>query len=151
MAHPIRKLTQTGHPHDQPDLETVRDRLVIFTTDESEQIVDAFETGLNSLSRSSSPVSVKEAAQTLVAEIKRILSPAADKNEQTFFQERLSLLLMRTANQVPSRHIGQELLVETVKLIKSSPEEPWRDGWLGALGMKMRDHWSGKLSVQPGS
>ncbi|KAG8157829.1 hypothetical protein KVR01_012491 [Diaporthe batatas] len=143
MAIPIRKLTQTGYFHDQPDLETVRDRLPIFTADEPEQIVDAFEAGLNSLSQPSSPVSVQQAAQTLVSEIKIILPLAANKNEHAFFLGKLCSLFMRIAQQVPSRHIGQELLVHTVKLIQISPEEAWRDGWPSALGMKMRDGWIG--------
>ncbi|KAL1855207.1 hypothetical protein Daus18300_011208 [Diaporthe australafricana] len=143
MANIIRKLTQTGNSHDQPDLETLRDNLPIFIADEPEQIVDAFETGLDSLSQPSSSVSVQEAAQTLLAEIQRILPLTVDKKEQAFLLESLASLLMCTAQQTPSRHIGQELLVNTVGLINVSPEETWRNGFLMALGMRMRDGWSG--------
>ncbi|KAH8755790.1 hypothetical protein F5883DRAFT_570761 [Diaporthe sp. PMI_573] len=143
MAKSVRKLNQTGHPHDQPDLETLRDNLPIFITNENEQIVDAFESGLNSLSQPSSSATVEEAAQTLFNEIKRILPFTGDPKEQAFLLEKLASLLMRTAQQTPSRHIGQELLLHTVKLIDVSPEETWREGFRGALRMRMRDGWSG--------
>lgn len=145
MADPVRKLTQTGNPHDQPDLETLRDNLPIFTGDEPEQIVDAYEAGINSQSQPSSPVSVEDAAQTLFTEIQRILPMTTNKNHNAFFAERLSSLFMRIAQQTPSRHVGQELLVNTVRLIRNSPEEAWRDGFRKAQGMVMRDHWSGML------
>lgn len=143
MTTLVRKLTQTGHAYDQPDLETLRDNLPIFIDDEPEQIVDAFETGLNSLSPLSPSVSVHEAAQTLIIEIKRILPLTADRNRNAFLLENLATLFMRTAQQTPSRHIGQELLVSTVKLITVSPEEAWRKEFLIALGMRIRDGWSG--------
>lgn len=148
MADPIRKLTQTGKPHDQPDLETLRDNLPPFTGDEPEQIVDAYEAGINSQSQPSSSVSVQQAAQTLFTEIKRILPMTTNKNRNAFFAENLSSLFMRIAQQTPSRHVGQELLVNTVKLIRNSPEEAWRDGFRKAQGMVMRDHWSG-MSLTP--
>lgn len=47
------------------------------------------------------------------------------------------------AQQLPSRYIGQELLVKTVQLIINSPEDTWQKQFLGALGMDMRDGWSG--------
>ncbi|ROV95881.1 hypothetical protein VSDG_05199 [Cytospora chrysosperma] len=95
MATLGRTLIQAGKPYDQPDLETLRDRLPIFTADEPEQIVDAFEASLTSLSQAS------------------------------------------------FRHIGQELLVKTVQLIKDLPEETWLKRFLGSLRMNMRDGWSG--------
>lgn len=145
MAKSVRKVNQTGHPHDQPDLETLRDNLPIFPGIEAEQIVDAFDVRLNSLSQPLSPVTFEEAAQTLFTEIRRILPLKADKGEQAFLLEKLASLLMRTAQQTPSRHIGQELLLNTVKLIKDSPEDTWSEGFRKALRMRMRDGWSGKL------
>lgn len=145
MAKSVRKVHQTGHPHDHPDLETLRDNLPIFPGIEAEQIVDAFEVGLNSLSQPSSSVTVEEAAQTLFTEIRRILPLTADKGKQAFLLENLASLLMRTAQQTPSRHIGQELLLNTIKLINASPEDIWREGFRVALRMRMRDGWSGKL------
>lgn len=145
MANSVRKLTQTGHAHDQPDLETLRDNLPIFIDDEPEQIVDAFENGLKSLSPPSPSASAQEAAQTLFIEIKRILPLTADKDRNAFLLENLATLFMRTAQQTPSRHIGQELLVSTVKLITVSSEDAWRNQFIMALGMRMRDGWSGKL------
>lgn len=149
MAHSVRKLSQTGHPHDQPDLETLGDNLVIFAGNEAEQIVDAYETGLNSLSPPSPSVTVEEAAQIFFTKIKRILPLTADKGKQAFRLENLATLFMRTAQQTPSRHIGQELLLTTVKLIDASPDEIWREGFRVALRMRMRDGWSGELSTQP--
>lgn len=148
MADPVRKLTQIGDHHDQPDLETLRDNLPIFT--EAEQIVDAYEAGINSQSQPSPSVSVQEAAQTLFTEIQRILPMTTNKNQNAFFAEKLSSLFMRTAQQTPSRHVGQELLVNTVRLIRNSPEEAWSDGFRKAQGMVMRDHWSG-MSLAPRS
>lgn len=145
MADHVRKLTQTGHAHNQPDLETLRDNLPFFIDDEPELIVDAFEAGLKSLSPPSPSVSVQEAAQTLLTEIKRILPLTADKDRNAFLLENLASLFTRTAKQTPSRHIGQELLVSTVKLITVSSEEAWRKGFRLALGMRMRDGWSGKF------
>jgi hypothetical protein len=148
MAKPVRKLNQTGHPHDQPDLETLRDNLPIFPGIEGEQIVDAFEAGLNSLSQPS-PVTVEEAAQTLFTEIKRILPlSAADKGGQAWLLENLASLVMSTAQQTPSRHIGQELLLNTLKLTHTSSEEIWHERFLVALRMRMRDGWSGKVTYQ---
>lgn len=147
MAKPVRKVTQTGRPHDQPDLEILRDNLPIFPGTEAEQIVDAFEAGLNSLSQPAS-ATVEEAAKVLFTEIRRILPLAADKGEQAWLLENLASLFMRTAKQTPSRHIGQELLSNTVRLIMVSPEETWREGFRVALRMKMRDGWSGKLLTQ---
>lgn len=147
MANPVRKLKQTGHPHDQPDLETLRDNLPIFPGIEAEQIVDAFESGLKSLSQPSS-ASVEEAAKTLFTEIRSILLLTADKGKPVF-RENVASLFMRTAQQTPSRHIGQELLLITVKLINLSPEETSRKGFLMALRMMMRDGWSGKLLDEP--
>lgn len=145
MTYPVRKLMQTGHAYDQPDLETLRDNLPIFIDDEPEQIVDAFETGLNSLSPLSPSVSVQETAQTLFVEIKRILPLTADKDRNAFLLENLSTLFMRTAQQTPSRHVGQELLVSAVNLITVSPEEGWREEFLIAFGMRLRDGWSGRF------
>lgn len=147
MAKPVRKLNQTGHPHDQPDLETLRDNLPVFPGIEGEQIVDAFEASLDSLSQPSS-ATVAEAAQTLFTEIKRILPLTADKGKQAYLLENLSSLFMRTAQQTPSRHIGQELLLNTIKLINASPEATWREGFRVALWMRMRDGWSGKLLIE---
>lgn len=146
MTKPIRKLSQTGHPHDQPDLETLGDNLVIFAGNEAEQIVDAYEAGLKSLSSLSPSVTVEEAAVTFFTEIKRILPLSADKGKQAFRLKNLATLLMRTAQQTPSRHIGQELLVNTIELIDASPDATWREGFRVALRMRMRDGWSGKLS-----
>lgn len=143
MATLGRKLTQAGKPYDQPDLETVRDRLPIFTADEPEQIVDAFEASLTSLSQASLSVSVQDAAQALVTKIQAILPLEADKNMQEFLLENLAWLFIRIAQQIPSRHIGQELLVKTVQLIKDLPEETWLKRFLGSLRMNMRDGWSG--------
>jgi hypothetical protein len=70
-----------------------------------------------------------------------------NKNQNAFFLEKLSSLFMTTAQNTPSRHIGQELLVNTVKLIRNSPEDSWRNGFREAQGMLMRDRWSGKLST----
>lgn len=145
MANSVRKLTQTGHAHDQPDLETLRDNLPIFIDDEPEQIVDAFENGLKSLSPPSPSVSAQWAAQTLFTEIKRILPLTADKDRNAFLLENSATLFMRTAQQTPSRHIGQELLVSTVKLITVSSEDAWRNEFIMALGMRMRDGWIGKF------
>lgn len=149
MARLVRKMNQTGNPHDQPDLETLRDNLPIFPGIEAEQIVDAFEAGLNSLSQPSSSVTVEEAAQSLFTEIRRILPLTADKGKQAFLLENLASLFMRTARQTPSRHVGQELLLNTIKLINVSLEETWREGFRVALRMRMRDGWSGKLPTQP--
>lgn len=148
MAKSVRKVNQTGHPHDQPDLETLRDNLPIFPGIEAEQMVDAFEAGLDSLSQPFSST-VEEAAQTLVTEIRRILPLTADKGKQAFLLENLASLLMRAAQQTPSRHFGQELLLSTIQLISVSPEETWREGFRVALRMRMRDGWSGKLPTQP--
>lgn len=149
MTESVRKLSQTGHPHDQPDLETLGDNMVIFAGNESEQIVEAYEAGLKSASPPSPSVTVEEAAQTFFLEIQKILPLTADKGKQAFRLENLATLFMRTAQQTPSRHIGQKLLVNTVKLIHVSPEETWRQEFQVALRMKMRDGWSGKLPMQP--
>lgn len=145
MAESVGKLSQTGHPHDQPDLETLGDNLVIFAGNESEQIVDAYEAGLNSLSPSSPSVTVEEAARMLFLQIQIILPLTADKGKQAFRLENLATLFMRTAQQTPSRHIGQELLLTTIKLMHVSPEETWREGFQAALRMRMRDGWSGEF------
>lgn len=151
MATPIRKLNQTGKPYDQPDLESVRDRLPIFTANEPEDIVDAFETALGSLYESSYSVSVQQAAQAFVTKIKLILPLTTDNNKQAFLLEKFCWLLIRIAQQLPSRNVGQELLVSTVKLISVSAEGTWREGCLTALAMNMRDGWSGEfeLSICP--
>lgn len=144
MAKSLRKVNQTGYPHDQPDLETLRDNLPIFAGIEAKQIVDTFKAGLKSLSQPSS-VTVEEAAQHFFTNIKRILLLTTDKVKQAFLLKKLASLLIRTAQQTPSRHIGQELLLNTTKLIIISPEEIWRKGFQVALRMRIRDGWSGKL------
>lgn len=147
MATSIRKLNQTGHQNDQPALETLQNNLPLVITNECEQIVNAFEAGLNTLSQSPPSVPVKETAKTFLTAIRTILPLTADTGKQAFLLEKLASVLMRTAQQTPSRHIGQELLLNTVNLIISSPEEAWRSKFLVALGMRMRDGWSGKSST----
>lgn len=149
MSKTVRKLSQTGHPHDQPDLETLGDNLVIFAGNEAEQIVDAYEAGLQSLSPPSPSVTVEEAAQIFLNDIQKILPLTADKGKQAFRLENLATLFMRTAQQTPSRHIGQELLLNTIKLINVSPDETWREGFRVALRMSMRDGWSGRSPRTP--
>lgn len=148
MAESVRKLSQTGHPHDQPDLET----LGHLAGNESEHITDAYEAGLRSLSPPFPSATVEEAAQCFFTEVQRLLPLTEDKGKQAFRLENLATLFMRTAQQTPSRHIIQELLVNTIKLIKLmhvSPEETWREGFRTAPSMRMRDGWSGELPTQP--
>lgn len=145
MASSVRKLNQTGHPTDQPDLETLRNNLLVDVTDAPERIVEAFEAGLDALSRPSTSVSIEEAAEKTFTEIQSILPLTADKNEQGLCPVLLASVLMCTAQHFPSRHVGQDLLLHTVKLIWSSPEEAWRKDFRWSVGMRMRDGWSGKL------
>ncbi|KAG8156781.1 hypothetical protein KVR01_013386 [Diaporthe batatas] len=144
MVNATRKLTQSGHPHDEPDLQSLSGNLPPMIDDEPEQIVYAFETGLKSIShQTSSSVSVHEAAQVFFTKIQTILPLSTDKNRNAFFFENLASIFMCIAQQTPSRNIGQELLVGTVRLMTESPEETWREGFLVAQKIRMRDGWCG--------
>lgn len=112
--------------HGRVDLEPTRDRLPPLIVD-PELVVDAFETELKSLSSKSDmeppkPPVVHETAQRLVAKIKAMIPiPPAQLNSGYPLTD-LASLFITIAADIPSRHIGYDLLVDIVREIGASPE-----------------------------
>lgn len=144
----IRKLTQTGQPTDRLDLEPMKDRLPPVTID-PERVVDAFEAALESLplGPSTTTAAVTKTAESFAAKIQAMVPcPPVDHNSG-YPHADLGGLFITIAADIPSRHVGQDLLVATVRAIKASPEPAWGVGFFKSLGMMMRDDWNGKPSV----
>lgn len=142
-----RKLTQTGQSTDRVDLEPARDRLPPLTID-PEKVVDAFEAELKSLSSESEPPkspAVHETAQRLVAKIQAMIPTPPAQLNSGYPLTGLASLFITIAADIPSRHIGHDLLVDTVREIGASPEPAWSEGFFKSLRMMMRDRWNGKL------
>lgn len=136
-------MTQTGQSSDPLDLEPARDRLPLLEID-PEKIVDAFEAELKTLSSESEPLAVHETAQRLVTKIQALIPTPEAQLNSGYPLTGLASLFITIAADIPSRHVGQDLLVETVREIGASPEPAWSEGFLKSLGMMMRDRWSGK-------